>query len=183
MLDYKIIKTFIKFESEEDYKVIQLLALSNGQFDIDIFSVFLDEYQSYGEGIHRVYWNCNDEPEHSVRFDDYLSADKHLDFITSGLYESDEHDPSEAVTKMLENKAESEYQAEVEYRNKLLQIKQAKSDEIPKYEATCKVTGDRMVFSGNTKERALQLAEMYFPDGILKIERVYPKVNLDESDF
>ncbi|CAI86783.1 hypothetical protein [Pseudoalteromonas translucida] len=183
MLDYKIIKTFIKYESEEAYKVIQLLALSNGQFVIDIFNVFLDEYQSYGEGIHRIDWNCEDEPEHSVRFNEYLSADKHLEFITSGLYESDDHNPSKAVTKMLENEAESQYQAEIEHRNKLLHIKQAKSDEVPKFEATCKVTGDRMMFSGNTEERALQLAEMYFSGGVLKIERVYPKVQLNESDF
>ena len=182
-LDYKILKTYIKYESEEKYKVIQLLALSNRQFDIDIFNVHMDEYQSFGEGIHRFEWICDDEPDHSVRFDDFLSADKHVELIASGLYESKIHDPSEAVTEMLNKEAEAEFQADMDFRKRKLEEKQAKHDKEPKYEATCGETGERMVFAADTEERALKLAEMYFSGGVLRIERVRTKVKPDEWDY
>ena len=182
-LNYKILKTFVRCENQEEYKVIQLLALSNRQFDIDIFYVHMDEYQSFGEGIHRFEWICDDEPDHSVRFDDFLSADKHIELIASGLYESKNHDPSEAVTEMLNKEAEAEFQADMDFRKRQLVEKQAEHDKKPKYEATCRETGDRMVFSTATEEAALKLAELYFPSGVLRIERVRTKVKPDEWDY
>lgn len=176
-LYYKILKTFIKYENEEEYKVIQLLALSNKQFEIDIYNVHL-----WPEG-----WDCDDDPEHSVRFDDFFSADKHLELITSELYESDIHDPSEAVIEMVNKEEKAEFEAsclaDKEYRKRLLDEKQARHDKVPKYEATCKETGERMVFSAETEDKALKLAEMYFSGGVLRMERVSTKVKLDEWDY
>jgi len=182
-LDYKILKTFVRCENHEEYKVIQLLALSNKQFDIDIFNVHLDEYQSFGEGIHRFEWVCDNEPDHSVRFDDFLSADKHIELIASGLYESKNHDPSDAVTEMLNKESDAEFQASMDFRKKQLEEKQAEHDKEPKYEATCRQTGERMVFAADTEEKALKLAEMYFPGGVLRIERVRTKVKADGWDY
>ena len=173
MLDVKPIKTYIKEESEDSYKIIQLSALSNGQFDIDIFDVTL-----FPEG-----WYCDEEPDHSVRFDDFFSADKHLGFIAFGLCASDNHDIHEAVPEMLEKDAKDEFQADKDFRKRQLVEKQAEHDKEPKYEATCRETGERMVFSADTEEKALNLAEMCFPGGILRIERVRTKVKFDEWDY
>ncbi|MEZ9604232.1 hypothetical protein AB6D16_023755 [Vibrio cyclitrophicus] len=181
MLDYKVVKTYVKYESDDCYKVIQLLALSNSQFDIDVTNVFLDEYQSFGDGIHRIEWKSEEEPEHSIRFDDYFSASKHLELLTTGLYESQDHEPTKAVSELLNIEAQQEHEAEASYRQQLLNEKQVRCDETLKFEATCRKTGERKLFSANSIEKAKSLAEIYFPEGVLRVEKVTVSVRLYEG--
>jgi len=170
MLQGKCIKTYIREEDDDCCKVIQLFALSNGMFVIDFVDVTL-----WPEG-----WSCDGESDHSVRFDNFLSADKHLEFIAGGLYESSIHDPAESVNDMFAEEAAQNFKFEVEYRKKEHAAKQAEYDKINKFEATCKKTGERMVFTADTEKKALKLAEIYFPSGVLKMEKVNVKVKPDE---
>jgi len=91
-LQVKHIKTYIYEESEECFKVYLVLALSNGQFDVDTFEVVL-----FPEG-----WWCEDEATISKRFNDYFSASKYIESLSSDLIESDIYDPAEAVETIVE---------------------------------------------------------------------------------
>ncbi|MCJ8311759.1 MAG: hypothetical protein HRU38_08475 [Saccharospirillaceae bacterium] len=169
-LQVKHIKTYVSDETEECKKAYQFLALSNGQFDVDTFEVTL-----FPEG-----WWSNDEPSESKRFNDFFTASTYIKSLSPHLDESDIYDPVDAVNfieqEHYRQNWEAEQQADINLSNKLHQEKQARCDEIPMYEATCKVTGDRKVFSGDTEEEVLKLAEMYFSGGVLKFERVNVKV-------
>ena len=179
-IEYTVIKTFIREVHEELYEVIQLSALESGTFDIDTFHVTHDSY------VRNYNWSCENEPEDTVRFNNYLLAEKHLKRITEGLQESSFHDPKDAVCETLKLNDQLNHDSEIEYGKihdeNVRKAKQSEYDKVIKFEATCKKTGDRMTFTTDTEEKALSLAEMYFSGKVLKIERVTRGVQLDVRD-
>ena len=180
MLEVTPIKTLAKSIDSESCQVLQFIALSNGQFDVDIYDV----YMYFGEDYTDAGWSCNeDEPEYTRRFNDFLSANKHLDELSVDYIQTPSHDPLDAIEEMFELEYEKEQKERSTIRESM-RIKEAeenrkKQEEFEKtnrFEATCKMTGNRSIFTAETKEKALKMAELYFSGEILRIEKTNLKV-------
>lgn len=181
-IKYIVIKTFIKeVDKNVLYEVIQLSALETGDFDIDIFHVRHDpEDRPYD-------WYCGNEPEDTETFNHYFLANEHLRRIAAGFQETLIHDPEYAVSEAERLDDEESIDSQIEdakiHDEKVRKAKQSEYDKVIKFEATCKKTGDRMIFTTDTEEKALSLAEMYFAGEVLKIERVTKGVLVDVRDL
>ena len=119
MLKVTVIKTLAKMEGNNNYEyscqVLRFIALSNDQFEVDVYDMYLSEALDYGSYPAWCHNDDNEKPKYTRRFNDFLSANANLDKLSIGYTQVSSSDPIDAAEELFSLERDNENNEEQEY--------------------------------------------------------------------